>query len=468
MKFEYELPYKININEKNIYILNNFYGQLKSIEIIMHEEMKNKNEIIIFSRLISPFPLKDNGGIIFKSNFKFNKYINEKKFLTNIFKNENNQSKNNNNNNNNNNEINAEICLKIKDINLVKVNYINYKEQNFNVIDYFGGITQFLPFLHIINGLHRNNNIKAINNIEKEEFLIDFAKNILLIIYNHVNISGIKKQENFKKYWIFYLYILNKIEPFSGKNVKIDTNEFKSFNSNEYNNNQGFFVMFKQFLKYINSKNPKELTFLKNLIKNIYLKNENGKNLSLFGKTNKQLYRNKMKQLFIYNRLWSKQYLFFKNVNECYKNNNDNKIKIKYKRINYYTSNFQQPLIYPILEIENYYPSFQKFNKNKLYKNQNDILINYNFSLDNFENNLHEEIVSSYLDNNDVSQPLRCCLIKKMYHVKGIIGTIELSKTDFKIFFYQILKKKKKSAIKTILIKINIILIYVMDLFFLA
>ena len=49
-----------------------------------------------------------------------------------------------------------------------------------------------------------------------------------------------------------------------------------------------------------------------------------------------------MKQVFVYNRLWSKQHLFFKNVFDCYKNNN--KEKIKYKRINYYTSNFQQPL----------------------------------------------------------------------------------------------------------------------------
>ena len=111
IKFEYELPYKININEEKISILNNFYGQLKSIEIYMLEEMKNKNEIIKFNRLISPFPLKDNGGIVFYSNFKFNKYNNEKKenkIFTNIFKNENNQSTNNNN------EINAKICIKIK------------------------------------------------------------------------------------------------------------------------------------------------------------------------------------------------------------------------------------------------------------------------------------------------------------------------------------------------------------------
>ena len=48
-----------------------------------------------------------------------------------------------------------------------------------------------------------------------------------------------------------------------------------------------------------------------------------------------------MKQLFIYNRLWIKQYLFFNHVNKCYEkyNKEENKYQIKYKRINYYNIN---------------------------------------------------------------------------------------------------------------------------------
>ena len=62
-----------------------------------------------------------------------------------------------------------------------------------------------------------------------------------------------------------------------------------------------------------------------------------------------QLYRSIMKELFIYNRLWSKKEFFF---------SDDNKYKIKYKQLSYYTQSFQQPLLYPILEFKEYLPQF--------------------------------------------------------------------------------------------------------------
>ena len=49
-----------------------------------------------------------------------------------------------------------------------------------------------------------------------------------------------------------------------------------------------------------------------------------------------------MKELFIFNRLWSDQNLFFANTSDAMKNS-----KLKYKNINYYTRNFQKPIIYP-------------------------------------------------------------------------------------------------------------------------
>jgi hypothetical protein len=187
-------------------------------------------------------------------------------------------------------------------------------------------------------------------------------------------------------------------------------------------------------LKYINTKSISDGNSLKDLIKNNYIKDKGKKlnKLSLFWKTNSQLYRHLMKQLFVYNRIWSRRYAFFRDVNKYYKryNNKEHQYQIKYKRINYYTSNFQQPLIYPILEIDNYYPDFTKFRINdNLYKNKDEIL-SYNFSLDKFDNNLNEELVKKYLDNNETNKTINCCLIKKMYHVKGELGIL-----NDKIFF---------------------------------
>ena len=422
-------------NDKKICILNNFYGQLKSIEISLSSY---KNQTKYYLNKIFPFPLKKNGGIIYNCEIDLNGGNYKKTITDNVLFGINNSNEENDNLNYNiydkDNDLHKmiKLKLKIKEENLVKVNYINYKEDKFNIIDYFGGITQFLPFLNIVNSLYKNKNIEIINNQKKEDVLIDFAKEILFVIFNHLNNYGKQKQDYFKNYWIFYLYIINKIELLGDKNIKINIEDIPSLKTTK-KENEIFPINFNDFLNYIIKKDKNNEESLKKSLFYIYFQGKKPNNnpyINSFGKTNNQLYRNIMKQLFVYNRLWSKQYLFFTNVLECYKNNNNKDLKIKYKRINYYTSNFQQPLIYPILEIDNYYPDFTKFNKeNNLYKNNNEIL-KYEFSLDKFNNNLNKELINNYFDNNNTNNTIKCCLIKKMYHIKGELGIL-----DNKIFF---------------------------------
>ena len=413
----------INIDNKKINILNNFYGQIKSIEVSFYKENKKQNEIC--KKNIFPFPLKSNGGIIFSSQYKVNikntsaVYYDPSELA----------------NNNNSNEYEIEFELKIKDIKLVKVNYINYKENKFNVMDYFGGITQFLPFLNIINGLSRNKNINKINGVEKEEILIDFVINIFKVIFNNITKYGKDKQKYLEKKWKFFLYVINKIEVFNFEKVNININDFTSWNMDK-EETINFYKIFMNFLRYINGKDERNENFLIQSIAKIHsnMGNEKIKNNIYIENTNNQLYRNIIKQLFIYNRLWSKQYLFFGNVFDCYKNNERN-IKIKYKRINYCTSNFQQPLIYPILEINKYYPEFKRFTRDNLYKTKDEKVLNYDFSLDNFKNNLSEKIVNTYLDKYNICDKIKCCLVKKMYHIRGEIGILDLNDNNFKIVF---------------------------------
>ena len=413
---------QINKNKK-INVINNFYGKINSIEISIYEESKSKS---IYSEIITPIPLKDNKGVIFSSEYRLieeNQYILQNDSSGILF------NDIIGNKPYNNKDI-LKIELKVKDINLVKVNYINYYEKGFNIIDYFGGITQFLPFLNIINGLYRNNNIQQINNVEKGEILYNFTQNILIVFIFYLKNSKIDIQEYYKKYWNFYLYIINKIPLYS---KKINLKEFLS-DEDIYNN-----IIFKISYFYFNHINSSKIQEIENMIqesiKTIYKNNSIfNYNFNKFGKTNNQLYRNTIKQLFVYNRLWSKQYLFFKNIYDCYKNKNNKNLKIKYKRINYYTANFQQPLIYPILEINNYYPKFTKFNSENLYKQREEVL-NYDFSLDKFENNLNNKIIENCLDNNNIYKTEKCCLIKKMYHIKGEIGIFQKSQKDFTIIF---------------------------------
>ena len=54
--------------------------------------------------------------------------------------------------------------VKIKDTKKVHVNYINYNEENYNIIEYFGGLKQLLPFMSLIKNLFENKKIELICN----------------------------------------------------------------------------------------------------------------------------------------------------------------------------------------------------------------------------------------------------------------------------------------------------------------
>ena len=57
----------------------------------------------------------------------------------------------------------------------------------------------------------------------------------------------------------------------------------------------------------------------------------------------------------------------------------------------------------------------------KLYKNKNDIILNYDFDFfdeDNIIINNINKYLLNYI-NNDKTISLKCCLIKKMFHIKG-------------------------------------------------
>ena len=140
-----------------------------------------------------------------------------------------------------------------------------------------------------------------------------------------------------------------------------------------------------------------------------------------------------MKELFIYNRFWSKKELFFKS------NKNKKVLKIKYKQLSYYTQNYQQPLLYPILEFSKYLPSFSIYNtKYNLFKHNLKDLLNYNFSL--------EDDISPFIEplNCKIKGKVNCCLIKKLYHVKGHILLIQKlgKKNSFEIIFTSFTEKE--------------------------
>ena len=112
------------INE--IALLEEFYGQFSSIEITL---IKDKIEI---EYQFLPFSIRNNNEIYY---IKKNIISSSKKKINNF---------------------NIIPKIKINDNKLVYINYINYNDKLFNIIDYFGGVIQFLPFYQIFKNIEKN------------------------------------------------------------------------------------------------------------------------------------------------------------------------------------------------------------------------------------------------------------------------------------------------------------------------
>ena len=262
----------MTLNETNpkVTILKNFFGQIKNIKISLYNYSNNKE---LTSKEINPYPIKNNGGILFSSSYKF--YANNNAYQTveidgNVYAPE-------------ENKYQFYLTIKVSNSDLFKVNYINSKENGFDMMNYLGGIVQLLPFLNIINGLYNNKKIQLIENEPKGKILFDFAKNILLVIFNYVNNNYNKEKELLDNYWTFFLYVINKLEPFKNEKIKIDLKEFdidKTYNI--------YSKLIIGFLKYISAKNKEESKYLENLVASQYFNQKGNRidTLNFFWKTN--------------------------------------------------------------------------------------------------------------------------------------------------------------------------------------
>ena len=128
IEFQFEEKYfgfseKIKLKKiKNITLLEDFYGQISSLTLSIG---KNNNKI---EYSFEPISLR-NENIIFPKKRKNNEEKSKEKVKLKDIK----------------------PIIKINNKNLVGINYINY--QHFDIIDYYGGIIQFLPFYPIIKNL---------------------------------------------------------------------------------------------------------------------------------------------------------------------------------------------------------------------------------------------------------------------------------------------------------------------------
>ena len=397
--FKYQL--KCNIKEvKEIFFLENFYGQLSSIIVsIIANDNKIEYEFV-------PISIRNDNCIYY-----YKKFINKTERLY------------------------STPIIQINDINLVKINYINFNDDNFNIVDYFGGVIQFLPFYQIFKNL---NELKALNKIG--EAIINLADFIIKIIIKQL-FSTNNSFKLFKKYILLVYYLLLDLDLVQTLNIsEIITDKYKKNNNELY-----YYIEFLQSL-YLGQKNSYSFdikTEVKEIIDNREFKEYTDLNIFKYPQKDfKQLYKHYMRKLFIFNIFWSKKSIFFKN-----KVNSDNEEQfkeVKYKQTNYYTRNFQFPYFYPILELREYYPSFSKC-KGGIFLGFDSKIIKYNFELK--ENEKATDIINQLIPKkkskkDEISE--KCCLLKNTHHVQGILKIVKKNKNkNFKLIFKS--QKEKES-----------------------
>ena len=159
-------------------------------------------------------------------------------------------------------------------------------------------------------------------------------------------------------------------------------------------------------------------------------------------------YHKLMKELFLFNRFWSKEKIFY-NLSK------KKKSKVKYKNINYYTRNFQRPIIYPIIDYKYRYPEFSLYKlEENIYRNDDEengknaniekIEDDFNFDLDcpEFDEIIKKNYTEIYKQikfiNKNFIDIFNVCQVKQYTHIKGNLFLYHL-KSKLKIIFFSYL-----------------------------
>ena len=264
------------------------------------------------------------------------------------------------------------------------------------------------PFASVINNFYYGEkddlNTKFISFFylfEENEFYFKIFIQYIKIILNAKDLLSLNKIKNENNFISKEINLISKFEFKMERNEETIKKRLKEFSINfkDYYKHMEFLLKICPFLTYEVFCSEEE-----------HLMNEL---INYHGS-----YHNLIKELFIFNRLWSNQKIFFDYTFEKRRKSN-----LKYKNINYYTNNFQRPIIYPVLDYKYRYPSFTKFTCDKYFYRQEESKDDYNFDFDSPE---LDKFIDEYnaklfleIENNKKIQIYKACRIKQQYHVKG-------------------------------------------------
>ena len=277
----------------------------------------------------------------------------------------------------------------------------------------FVGIMQYQYQVNI-EGLNKFPPIKELSGIingvsVKKNDLSLLCLFILKIIFEFKNLNIIKNIDN-NSFYIKFIELFLDL-----KNIfKINL-----FDKRELKNN-------KLYLKRLYIQHLKNYPENKKYI--LKLLDENEDKIEFISKEEIQInrfidykkqFRKILKEQFLFNNFWSNKKLFFDEKSQ--------EGKLKYQQKNYYTTNFQRPIIMPLLDYKYQYPSFSEFidEKNLYSIKENEDDYNFNLESKQFDDILERiwkfnfEIIEKESSNKIII--CDACLIKQTHHIKGKI-----------------------------------------------
>ena len=300
--------------------------------------------------------------------------------------------------------------------------FIQEKKNYDDMVDFCNNFKLFLLFLEYnsYNNIKNNNYIiqniilktlKMIKDAYKENeddefnlFKITFLRE-LLINLSHEHFLNIEYFHSaFKEYHSTNQLkgILISIDSLSIKYTE-SADKFILLKQNRINENQKREKIHKNILFFDKNNNDNEQNEKKeNEFKKIF------KKIDIF-----YLYMKLKKSCFYFNGYWTNNELFFEKKN------------LSYKIKNFYTNNLNRPLLYPIIDFNNYQNKYLK--GDEIYKINRENNLNLNINKEIFEENINKHNIKK--DDYDFHLKKKyknydifyCCLVKYFQHIKGFI-----------------------------------------------
>ena len=335
-------------------------------------------------------------------------------------------------------------------INLFHIGIKKFDEEMSEINSLIKFLIGSLIYICDMNDIKNFEKINNINNFIKDNsdiFVINqnyYLKNIIIIMILFFNLIDFDvlfgKKEKYED------NIINKSE----LQNKLRSNIKDNYNDNKYENKFiEFFGSLEELFQRPDYKDNKEkLEYLK-LFKissghKIYIQKifneKDSQNFELESEIIIQeltdyhgQYHKLMKNLFLFNNLWSDKKLYYNEIK---------KDLLKYKCVNYYTTNFLKPFLIPINDYKYSYPTLSDFEIKKgfylIEENEDD----YNFYLDcpefdKFCQEYEKEILKKM--ENECQMDINSydvCLVKRTHHVKGKLYVLNKDGLIQKFIFY--------------------------------